>query len=270
MQVASATTGRRRSVIQSRPREAFGPRPGHLWYLPDYSQIEVWIFSFMAEEKVMIDALMSGYDFHGTVAQTVWGHLPKYEEEKSYWRKRAKLVMFTILYGGGIQAVADQLRCSYEDAAKFFGDYDSRFPGIKRFMRRMSHMAERQGYVENPFGRHYEVPPGLEYKMTNYEIQGTAADIIKGAKIYVDRMLTHRWPNTHLLMTIHDELVVEVPYEDHSKRLMREIIYEMQRESIGVLGLPIRLPVSMKIVTFRWSEAREIDVKDSNLRGTRC
>ncbi len=42
-------------------------------------------------------------------------------------------------------------------------------------------------------------------------MQGTAADIIKRAMIAVDRWLQDEHPATHLIMQVHDELVLEVP-----------------------------------------------------------
>jgi len=63
-------------------RELFGPRKGCMWYMPDYSQIEVWDFAFLSREKVMMNALLSGYDFHGAVARQCWGRKKTMKNEK--------------------------------------------------------------------------------------------------------------------------------------------------------------------------------------------
>ena len=64
MNVADAETGLRKSRVRMRPREAFGPRPGHLLYFPDFKQMEVWVFASLAKEKAMMKALLSGKDYH--------------------------------------------------------------------------------------------------------------------------------------------------------------------------------------------------------------
>lgn len=258
MQVASATTGRRKADIQSRPREAFGPRPGYLWYLPDYSQIEVWLFAALSGETKMLDALMSGRDFHGTIAEQVFGGNPDFHDNHSYYRKCAKLIMFAKLYGGGTRRLAGLLKMDLESAKRFIERYEAELPGVRLFMERMITRATRDRFITNPFGRTYEFDPSFAYKSVNYLIQGTAADVMKNAMINVDDMLVSTpWPDVHLLMTIHDELAVEVPHVLHSKRLMRDIMEAMQLDSKR-LKVPVPLPVGMKIATHRWHKTREV------------
>lgn len=261
MQVASETTGRRRTEITLKPREAFGPRDGYIWYMPDYSQIEVWVFAFLSQEKAMMEALLTGRDFHGAVAEKVWGGYPDYAEKKSYYRKRAKLLMFCKLYGGGVNKVAYLTDSTPDEAKRFVAEYDNELPGVKTFMRKMVSQAERDGKIINPFGRTYFIDPGFAYKAVNYMVQGTSADILKNAMIRVQDMLDARWDGVRshhqLLLTLHDELGIEVPLKYHSKRLMREIITEMQRDSAKV-GLPVPLPVDFDIVRKRWNKSVEL------------
>lgn len=259
MQVASATTGRRKADIQSRPREAFGPRDGYLWYLPDYSQIEVWLFATLSGEQKMLDALMSGRDFHGTISEQVFGRNPDFAENKSYYRKCAKLIMFAKLYGGGLKKLASLLKMDLESAKRFIERYEAELPGVATFMQRMITRATRDRVIRNPFGRKYSFDPSFAYKSVNYLIQGTAADVMKNALVNVDRMLRSRWPGVYLLLTIHDEIVIEVPRRLHSKRLMKEIIEAMQLDSTR-LGVPVPLPVGMKIAAHRWHRTHEIDL----------
>ena len=246
MNVASETTGRKRSKIGMRPRETMGPRPGHVWYLPDYSQIEVWLFACLSGNEPMQKALLSGVDFHGWVAQNVWGNASDFEERRPYYRKCAKLVMFCKLYGGGIGKLAMLLHCEYKEALEFNAEYEQKLTGIAEFIEKMSRRASLKGYIENPFGRSYMIDPGFEYRAVNYLIQGTAADVLKEALIYTHHMLAKRWKGCRILLSLHDEIMIEVPRPMHSKKLMRETIREMQRAA-EPLGLPIPLPVGVKI-----------------------
>jgi DNA polymerase I-like protein with 3'-5' exonuclease and polymerase domains len=303
MQVASETTGRRKADIQSRPREAFGPRPGHYWYLPDYSQIEVWLFAFMSGEQKMQQALLSGHDFHGTIAKQVFGKNADFEENKDYYRKCAKLIMFAKLYGGGADKIAklikakDKIRCSRckadwdgtkarcsrqchrrtepemvtarEQSAEFIAKYEAELPGVPTFMSRMMTRASREGVIENPYGRRYFFEPDFAYKSVNYLIQGTAADVMKNALVNVDDMLRVDWDDVpKLLLTIHDEIIVEVPERMHSFRLMRDTIAAMQRDQHR-LQLPVPLPVEMKMVRpgHRWHQTVKFD-KDLRLKAS--
>ncbi len=268
MQVASETTGRRKADIQSRPREAFGPRPGYLWYLPDYSQIEVWLFAFLSKEEKMQVALLSGADYHGDIAKKVFGKRPDFQEHKDYYRKCAKLIMFAKLYGGGLAKLAGLLKMGRDQAAEFIDQYERELPGVGRYMKTMIEKARDDGEIFNVYGRRYEFEPHYAYRATNYEIQGTAADVMKNAMINVDHMLeTETQRMAYLLLTIHDELCIEVPYELHSVRLMTKIVEAMQMDQ-KLLGLPVPLPVEMKVVWpgQRWNEAQKFDLFNRRMK----
>lgn len=258
MQVASETTGRRKSKIQSRPREAFGPRPGCYWYLPDYSQIEVWLFAFASEEEAMQDILLSGRHFHTEIAIKVFGARADFKSNKEYYVKCAKLIMFAKLYGGGINKMASLLKTNHEDAKRFIEQYEAELPGVNRFMKRMINRAMRDGVIYNPFGRRYEFSVDFAYRSVNYLIQGTAADVMKNALIRINRMLKQKWPHVRLLLTIHDEIIVEVPAVFHSRELMRDVVREMQGDQ-ELLKLPVPLPVEMKVVRpdGRWNKTHK-------------
>ena len=70
-----------------------------------------------------------------------------------------------------------------------------------------------------------------ERTAVNTPIQGTAADLIKVAMINVDRALTEKKLKTAMLLSVHDELVFEVPPDeiDTVKVLVKEIM-----ESSGI------------------------------------
>ena len=50
-----------------------------------------------------------------------------------------------------------------------------------------------------------------ERMATNAPIQGTAADILKMAMIALERNLTDDGGGARMLLTVHDEIVIEVP-----------------------------------------------------------
>ena len=60
----------------------------------------------------------------------------------------------------------------------------------------------------------------------NTPVQGTAADVLKMAMVALQKRLDEEQPNSHMLLTVHDELVLEVPEEDLSSvlALTREVM----------------------------------------------
>jgi DNA polymerase I-like protein with 3'-5' exonuclease and polymerase domains len=266
-QVASATTGLRKAEIPARPRECFGPRPGCLWYLPDYSQIEVWLFAFMSGEANMQQLLLSGYDFHQGVADKSFTRKPDYEARKKYYRKLAKLIMFGKLYGGGVGTaerpgrMTKLLQMPFEQAKEFIDSFEEQFRSVAAYTKMLTNRAKRDKEAWNVYGRKYTLDTEWAYKVVNYMIQGTAADLLKVATMRIDWMLERRWPHPQLglLNTVHDELIIEVPYSLHSMALMRDIVWVMQMDS-DLVGVPVPLPVGMKVATKRWSHTKDIEL----------
>lgn len=256
-QVASAETSRRHSQIRARQRECFGPRPGHLWYMPDYSQIEVWIFAFQAQGDVMCKALLSGHDFHLSTAQAAWGDRDDFEKFKKWWRQRAKMILFSKFYGGGIDKIAELIRCSREEAEQFNSDFNQGMPEVLRYTKRLSNQVRRDGHLDNLFGRRYPIDPNLAYRSVNYMIQGSAAEVIKRAMIRIDRLTQKKYRRVRLVGTLHDELFIELPINHHSPDLVSDLKCAMQKDS-KLVGLPVPLPVTFKLVKTNWSEAEEL------------
>lgn len=275
-QVASATTGLRKAQIPARPRECFGPRPGYVWYLPDYSQIEVWLFAFMSGEKSMQQLLLDGHDFHQGVADKSFIHKPDYKERKKYYRKLSKLIMFGKLYGGGVGTpekpgrMTNLLQQPFEQTKEFIDSFEEQFASVKIWSKKIIKQIRADGKLWNTYGRQYILGHDHAYKGVNYNIQGTAADALKVATIRLDYLLNDsgRWnhPGLCLLNSIHDEFIIEVPWELHSQRLMREIMWVMQMDS-RMMGIPVPLPVGMKIATKRWSHTKDINIPGMRLAG---
>jgi len=284
MQIASAETSRRHSHIRARQREAFGPRPGYYWYMPDYSQIEVWVFAFASREKAMMDALLRGEDFHLSTAGAAWGHRadfctcgvdPRWKRRSArelhkktclikWWRQRAKMILFSRLYGGGIGKVAFLIRCSMEEAAEFVDQFNENLPGVKRYMDRLVEEVRETGMLINLFGREYEIDRQKAYKAVNYMVQGSSAEIMKRAVVRVDAMLRQDYAGSYVVGTVHDELISEIAEMHHSAQLMMKIIRLMQADSKRIPNLPIPLPVGMKYTQTDWSHAKEVSFLKRN------
>jgi DNA polymerase-1 len=99
-----------------------------------------------------------------------------------------------------------------------------RFSKVAEFMASTIEQAKEQGYVTTLFGRRRQIP---ELRARNYQvrtlgerlavntvIQGTAADVMKLAMIGTHRALAESGLQTRIILTIHDELLLEGPAEE--------------------------------------------------------
>lgn len=252
----SKTTG----DVKLRARELFVPREGCVLYFPDYSQIEVWLSAFISKDKVMMEALINGLDMHENLAVKHFGHEPDYEDNVSLYRKKAKFGTFCTIYGGGVSAIKETLKCSYSEAESFRKAFFDTYSGLALYAKDLAEVGKKHGVIVDNFGRNYPVDRGAPHKTLNYMVQGSAAGVMKRALINVDALLKMTWPEANLLLTIHDEICVEVPLKYHSKRLMREIVSAMQGDFHEYFDMPRPFEVSMAWTKTRWSEKKEIKI----------
>jgi DNA polymerase I-like protein with 3'-5' exonuclease and polymerase domains len=279
--VASDDSGKKKVDVPYRPREIFVPRPGTLFHVPDYSQIEVWILALLSKDKELIAALTAGGDAHQNVADLIWGHTydracAKRDAEKDplklspaalanlkrykTGRKRAKNLQFCKIYGGGAKKIASMIKTSVDEAKTFISDYDLRLPAVKRYMDESIAIAKAKGEVVNPFGRVYSVDPGYEYRATNYLIQGTAAEVMKNAMSRLDKLYAEKWDDkARLLLQIHDELIIEVDRNADCEQLRKDTVRAMGLDAL-TLGSPVPFPVGYKITEERWSQCMDVVV----------
>ena len=225
-------------------RRAFRAADGMLLVAADYSQIELRVLAHIAAEKALIDAFARGEDIHRSTAAAVLGVDP--DLVTSEQRRAAKAINFGLIYGQGAFGLAQSLGISTKEAEQFIAAYFARYGGVQTYMQETLAMAERDGCVSTLFGRIRHLPDlassnwnlreNARRVAINARIQGSAADILKLAMIEVDRKLRAGATGARLLLTVHDELVVEAP-----QAVAKEVAALVQREMEGVASLAVPL-----------------------------
>ena len=185
----------------------------------DYSQIELRVLAHLSEDPSFLDAFAHGHDFHAATAAKVFG-VPV-DGVTSEMRGRVKQFSYGIAYGMSAFGVSQRLGIEVGEAREFIDAYYAQFPGVKAFLDAQVERAKVDGFTTTMFGRRRYLPElqSSNFRMRavgermalNAPIQGTAADIMKRAMIAVDEALLER-PVARMLLTVHDELVFEVPH----------------------------------------------------------
>lgn len=245
----SSTKNRCRDI-----RSVFIPRDGHRLIYFDYKQIEMAIFAWYAEDENLLEAIRKGRDIHTETGQQIFQKTRLTKEQ----RHAAKTINFAVIYGMQVPSLSKTLDVTESEARQFLGRYYRAFPGVQTLMRDAKMVTLRRGYIKNAFGRERHVPKWDAYKALNSLIQGCAADLMKTAMIDVDALLKERDAG-HLLLTIHDELVIESDCTD--MWLLREVVEIMTQYSRpewgeSFVGCPLRVSVSE--TSDRWSEKKEV------------
>ena len=240
-----------RTELGRRIREAFVPKPGHLLVSADYSQIELRILAHFSQDPAFLEAFRSGQDIHQRTAAEVFGVPP--DAVTSDQRRIAKAINFGLVFGQSDFGLAQVLRIPRAEARAYIDSYFARYAGVRAYMERSIADAREAASVTTLLGRRRPLPEirasraqdraYAERIARNTPIQGSAADLLKLAMIRVDHAIeTGSAPvsGAALLLTVHDELVFEVP-EAGAPDLMRWVKNEM--ETVYQLAVPLVVDV---------------------------
>ena len=238
-------------------RQAFIPRKD--WYLvsADYSQVELRILAHCSEDDILIQAFREDEDIHTRTACEVFQIEP--ESMTTELRRQAKAINFGIIYGMSAFGLSRQLDISNKMAKTYIDHYFARYQGVRRFMDQTITDARKTSRTSTLLGRIRLLPDidsnnamvrqAAERTAINTPIQGSAADLIKLAMIKVDDALRKKKLASAMLLTVHDELVFEVP-PDELEELTRLVGGIM--EGVWELQVPLKVNVACG---FNWDEA---------------
>ncbi len=208
----------------------------------DYSQIELRLLAAISGDENMLSAFEHGIDIHTQTASQVF-RVPL-EAVSPEMRKRAKAVNFGIVYGIGAFSLSQDIHVSKKAAEKYISDYLAAYPGVSAYLENIKAEAKKSGYVTTLFGRRRYIPELKSAKKPeqafgervamNSPIQGTAADIIKIAMVNTYNALKKSGCDAHLILQVHDELIIEADKKD-AEKIKKLLVDEMENAvSVGV------------------------------------
>jgi len=237
-------------------RKAFVPRKDWILVSADYSQIELRILAHYADDDILIEAFKNDEDIHTRTATEVFQVFPSFVTYEL--RRQAKVINFGIVYGMSPYGLSKELGISQKMAKTYIDNYFARYKGVKKFIDRAISDARKTKRTSTLLGRIRLLPdiesPNktvrefAERTAINTPIQGTAADLIKLAMIHVDAAFREHGLKSLMLLSVHDEIVFEVPPEEFEsvKHLVKEIM-----EGILELKVPLKVNVASG---YNWAE----------------
>lgn len=232
-----------KSVSGYSVRHAFKPRKDFIFVMMDYDQMEYRIMADYANEKGMIEAIKGGLDPHTYVANMM-----------GVDRKLAKTLNFGLLYGMGLQKLADALGLDVTTAKELKAKYYSELRMVQKLHRDIQDVAKSRGFIRNKYGaRYYLDKPEFAYKLVNYLIQGTGAEVVRHAMVKCDYTLEGM--KSGLLVQVHDELIFEI-HKDETF-IIPELRRILQDEYKPINGM--NLTVGCEYSTESWCEETKKD-----------
>jgi len=244
-------------------RKAFLPKQGWLLLSADYSQVELRMLAHFAKDEGLRQAFADDRDIHASVAADVY-KVPL-DAVTSEQRRMAKTINFGVVYGMSAFGLADRLNIKRHEAEEFIDAYFARYPNVLKYQDDLLGSCRQNGYVATILGRrryfsaadisekpNYRGRKMIDRQAINMEIQGSAADLMKLAMLKVQRRLKDEKHEAKMLLTVHDELVFELPPAE------QETIVKLVRdEMVNAIALDVPLKVDASI-GLNWLETTEV------------
>ena len=235
-----------RSEEGKRIRQGFVAPEGRILVSADYSQFELRLAAVLAGDEALVSDFNHDVDIHTKTAAEVY-QIPM-EEVTKLQRRVAKVINFGIMYGMSPKGLSDATEMNFFEAKRFIDEYFKVRQKIYAYLNQTLEEARETGEVRTFYGRKRPTPDvkssnfiirnAAERAAQNMPIQGTEADLMKRAMIFVDKKLPE---GAKLVLQIHDSLVVECDKAD--EEAVKEIL---QKEMEGVAPeLKIKLKVEV-------------------------
>jgi len=246
-----------RTELGRRIRNAFIPDDGCSLVSADYSQIELRVLAHLSGDPVLTRAFNNDIDVHSQTAAEVFG-IPL-DEVGKHERRVAKAVNYGLVYGQSDFGLSRALDIPRAEAKHYIETYFRRFSGVADFMEEIVAKARLRSSAETILGRRRPIP---DLTSSNYQrrqaaqrvaqntpMQGSAADIMKLAMLRVGDMLRESSFDARCLLTVHDELVLEVPV-DQAEELGNAVKTAMEN------AYQLKVPLCVDIgIASNWTDA---------------
>jgi DNA polymerase-1 len=239
-------------------RKAFIPDDGAGLMTADYSQIELRILAHLAEDPGLVDAFARGADVHTITAAKVFGVDEATVDD--FQRRFAKVVNYGLAYGMEAYGLGQRLDIPTDQAKEILDSYFESFPNVHAYMERTVVDAKSRGYTTTILGRrrqitelssdNFRIRQMGERMAQNAPVQGSAADIFKVAMVRTERALRAGDFATRMVLTVHDELVFEVPLGE--REAIEPVVREAMEDAIE-LNVPLVVDVGFGP---SWAEAK--------------
>jgi DNA polymerase-1 len=148
-------------------------------------------------------------DLHSATTKEAFPDVPEDSDEFKRLRGLGKATNFAKNYGATKNALMEQFGFEESVATKLDKAYYQAFPKILDYQTLVRKIYYQRGYVRNMYGRrYYMTDKRFVYRLYNYLVQGSCADMLKSKIVDVDNLLTPY--KSRFQMNIHDEMSFEI------------------------------------------------------------
>lgn len=217
----------------------------HVLLMCDFDQVELRLFTSLARD-VELTAAFGADDIFTEMCRQIFND-PTIQRDDSR-RQLTKNAMYARIYGAGNAKFAVTAGVPLSEAERFNALLDLNYPGIRRFQQEIDREANRRlrdegvAYARSPLtGRRFVLDDERAiYKLTNYLVQGSAAEVLKLKLVE----LAQAGVLNYMRLPVHDEIILEAPL-DEVDNIAHTVLGVMNDDSL------FSIPITASLATGR-------------------
>lgn len=238
-------------AVPAELRRVFVADDGYVLLEADFSQIELRVLAHFSNEPLLLAAYTGDdneVDIHRRTAALALG-IDESDVNQQQRNDVGKAINFGIVFGQTEYGLAGKLGIGVQEAASFIEAFFVGYPAVRQWIKSVRRETQRRGAVETLYGRRRRLADATcaddrlreraFRQSVNTIIQGTAADINKMALARLHKALPD---DCHLLLTVHDSVLMEVP-KRRAKRLAA-LVRQVMEEPPPKFDVPLVVSVN--------------------------
>jgi len=201
-------------------REYILPNEGEVILKRDFSGQELHVFGHFEHGELAAQYRANpNLDVHNFVGEKIVALTSDTKWIEPAQRTPLKVVNFQSIYGGGIPALMNELRWDEARTREFKNFHEKALPGRKILADQLGYIVRTGQAIRTYGGRLYSRPPFInrdgrpspaDYRLLNYLVQGSSADITKRAMINLKNDSAY---NSFFMLQVYDEMNISSPVD---------------------------------------------------------
>jgi DNA polymerase-1 len=173
----------------------------------------------------------------------------------------AKIYLFrTIFRGSGYAFAMDAQFKHVSNDPKFWDTVNEKFfrkyYGLDRKHSEWAELVITGQPIIGPSGRFWKIPMGVDNKgaikvpwtqLTNYPVQGTAADIMAVARVSLNHRFKKYKVRGKIILSVHDSIVADVEKIDNVPEIMYDVFRDLPSNFKKLFGYEMKVPYDCEV-----------------------
>lgn len=238
-------------------RGCFKCRAGYYMYFFDWSVMELIAFGLIAGSDNIINWFNEGLDLHVKMGKRIFGDKDVSRGNLIGTREVTKHVSYAYIFGAGVGGLMRDFLMTEDEAITCLQKYKEAFPEFETCKNKHQHELRQYGFITDLYGKRYHISEREAYLSVNAVVQGTCASALKEAIDEMDCYMMQTSPEAHILLPLHDELILE---RKITGKVMEDMWVRNMRGSMEEISVfmerGIRMKVDVKRTASNWEDKK--------------